>query len=103
MYIIELNEIDKSIKLGSLNAELSLKTVQVSYSWSPTLASAILHVQLLNYVRTKLKINSINRTRLSSIVARIQSYNISQRIPDTTTKDMKKINTDLRQAHKHLN
>ena len=53
--IIELNGINESVPLGSLNAELSLKAVQESHPRYPTLVSAILHVQLWNCVRTKIK------------------------------------------------
>ena len=97
-----MNAIDSSITLGCLNAEQSLKTAQASHPWSPTLATAILFVQLWNCVKTKLKTNSINTSRIISIETRILSYNISQTIPNTKTKVMKQINNHLRKAHKHL-
>ena len=53
--IKELNDIDESITLSCLNKEQSLKTVQASHPWSPTLAIAILLVPLWNCVKTKLK------------------------------------------------
>ena len=53
--IKELNAIDASITLGCLNAEQSLKTVHASHPRYPTLATVILLVQFLNYVKTKLK------------------------------------------------
>ena len=100
--IKELNDIDASITLDCLNVDQSLKTVQASHPWSPTLATAILLVQLWNCVNTRLKTNPINDKRKTSIETRILSYNISQTIPDKKTKDMKQINDHLRQAHKHL-
>ena len=100
--IKELNDIDESITLGCLIAEQSLKIVQASYLWSPTPATDIVRVQLWNCVKTKLKINSIDASQISSIETRILSYIISQHIPDTKIKDMKQINNHLQQAHKHL-
>ena len=44
--IKKLNDIDASITLCCLNADQSLKIVQASYPWSPTLATSILLVQL---------------------------------------------------------
>ena len=77
--IKELNDIDEAITLGCLNAEQSLKKVRESHPWSPTLATAILFVQLWNCVKTKLKTNSIDESRTTSIETRILSYNISQK------------------------
>ena len=96
-----MNDIDNSITLGCLNTEQSLKTVQASHIWSPTLATAILLVQLCNYVKTKLKTNLIDAGRISSIETRILSLNISQHIPDTKTKGMTQINNHLQYAHTH--
>ena len=98
----ELNDIDHSITLGILNVEQSLKIVQVSHPSSPTLALSILQVHLWNYVQAKLKTNSINKTRISSTVMILQSYDTLQNIPDTTTKDMTKINNNFRQTHTNL-
>ena len=97
-----MNDIDNSITLGCLNTEQSLKTVQASHTRSPTLATSILLVQLWNYVKTKLKTNLIDASRISSIETRILSFNISQHIPDTKTKGMKQINNHLQHAHVHL-
>ena len=97
-----MNDIDNSITLGCLNTEQSLKTVQASHTRSPFLATAILRVQLWNYVKTKLKSNLIDASRISSIETRILSFNISQHIPDTKTKGMKEINNHLQHAHTHL-
>ena len=67
MGIRYFNDIDASITLCCLNTEQSLQTVQASHPWSPTLAIAILLVQLWNYVKTKLKTKSIDTSRISSI------------------------------------
>ena len=100
MDIKELNDIDEAITLGCLNAQQSLKTVQTSHPWSPTLAIAILFVQLWNCVKTKLKTNSIDKSRITNIETRMLSYNISQNIPDTKTRD---INKSTKIFNKHTN
>ena len=47
------------------------------------------------------KINQSNKNIKHSIV-RLQSYDISQHIPNTTTKDVTIIKTNIRQAHRKL-
>ena len=54
-YMIFMNDIDGSTTIGAIKVEKSLKTIQSSHIWYPILASAILHEQLWNCVRTKLK------------------------------------------------
>ena len=54
-----------------------------------------IHVELWNCVRTKLKINLIKRTKISSIISRMHAYNVIQQIINTTTTDKKISNANL--------
>ena len=44
--MIAIDDIDKSITIYTLKSERSLKASQASHTWSPTLTSTILYVQL---------------------------------------------------------